>query len=179
MNTTRDAVSIRDARDEDFEAIASLIALAFEKEAARWEGEIIQSVLFRELIRDGADAVSLVAEASEIVGHVFVSPVSLEPDIGITCAQVSPLSVHPDSQSRGIGSALMRAVTEKSRKAGLDALFLLGNPDYYGRFGFRGSPVRSAYGPSKYFQELELKVGCLESADVHVHLAPAFKRLGL
>jgi len=179
MSPTGDSTSIRKARTGDFDAIASLIALAFEPEANRWQGEIIQSVLFKELVRDGDDVVSLVAEGSGIVGHVFVSPVSLEPDTDLSCAQVSPLSVHPDFQTRGIGSALMKAAIEKSREAGLDALFLLGNPDYYERFGFSPSGVRSAYGPSKYFQELELKTGCLESADVHVHLAPAFTRLGL
>ena len=73
----------------------------------------------------------------------------------------------------------MRAAIAKSRQIGLDALFLLGSPEYYGSFGFSASKVRSAYGPSPYFQELELTPACLESADVHVHLAPAFRRLGL
>ena len=39
--------------------------------------------------------------------------------------------------------------------------------------------VKSAYGPSEYFQELELKASCLESLKVHVHLEPAFNRLEL
>jgi len=120
-----------------------------------------------------------VAEDSVIVGHVFVSPVTLEPDAGLSCGQVSPLSVLPEFQSEGIGSALMQAVIEKSKKKGLDALFLLGDPNYYKKFGFVASAVKSAYGPSEYFQELELKASCLESLKVHVHLAPAFIRLEL
>ena len=73
----------------------------------------------------------------------------------------------------------MQAVIEKSKKKGLDALFLLGDPNYYKKFGFVASAVKSAYGPSEYFQELELKPNCLESLNVHVHLAPAFIRLEL
>ena len=87
--------------------------------------------MFKELIKDGHDIVSLVAEESEIFGHVFVSPVSLEPDNGLICGQVSPLSVHPNFQSRGIGSSLMHTVIEKSKEKGRDALFLLGDPNYY------------------------------------------------
>ena len=170
---------IRDANSGDTRAILSLVARAFEAEGNFYKGEIVQSVLVNELLKDGHDVVNLVAEDSEVLGHVFVSPVFLEPDPGLACGQVSPLAVLPEAQSRGIGSALMRAVVEKSREVGLDALFLLGNPDYYGTFGFAASKVRSAYGPSPYFQELELKSGCLETADVHVHLAPAFTRLGL
>jgi putative acetyltransferase len=73
----------------------------------------------------------------------------------------------------------MRTVIEKSKEKGLDALFLLGDPNYYKKFGFVASAVESAYGPSEYFQELELKASCLESLNVHLHLAPAFTRLEL
>ena len=114
-----------------------------------------------------------------ILGHVFVSPVTLVPDAGLSCGQVAPLSVLPEFQSKGIGSSLMRTVIEKSKEKGLDALFLLGDPNYYKKFGFVASAVESAYGPSEYFQELELKASCLESLNVHLHLAPAFTRLEL
>ena len=73
----------------------------------------------------------------------------------------------------------MKVVIEKSKEKGLDALFLLGDPHYYQLFGFLPSKVRSAYGPSDYFQELEIKANCLESIDTYVHLASAFTRLGL
>ena len=170
---------IRDAINKDLGSIYEVVSLAFKEEQNVRDGEIIQARLVKELIKDHDDIVNLVAEDSVIVGHVFVSPVTLEPDVGLSCGQVSPLSVLPEFQSEGIGSALMQAVIEKSMNEGLDALFLLGDPNYYKKFGFVASGVKSAYGPSEYFQELELKASCLESLKVHVHLAPAFIRLEL
>jgi len=170
---------IRDAINKDLGSIYEIVSLAFQGEQNVRDGEIIQARLVKELIKDNDDIVNLVAEDSVIVGHVFVSPVTLEPDVGLSCGQVSPLSVLPEFQSKGIGSALMQAVIEKSMNEGLDALFLLGDPNYYKKFGFVASGVKSAYGPSEYFQELELKASCLESLKVHVHLAPAFIRLEL
>jgi len=170
---------IRDVTKKDLDDISSVVSLAFHEEQNLRDGEIIQATLVKELIKDRDDIVNLVAEDSVIVGHVLVSPVTLEPDPGLSCGQVSPLSVLPDFQSRGIGSSLMRTVIGKSKEKGLDALFLLGDPNYYQLFGFLASKVRSSYGPSDYFLELELKAGCLESIDVFVRLAPAFNRLEL
>ena len=42
----------------------------------------------------------------------------------------------PDAQGRGAGGALIRAGIEASRALGWELLFVLGNPAYYGRFGF-------------------------------------------
>ena len=170
---------IRDAINKDLGSIYEVVSLAFKEEQNVRDGEIIEARLVKELIKDNDDIVNLVAEDSIMVGHVFVSPVTLVPDAGLSCGQVAPLSVLPEFQSKGIGSSLMRAVIEKSKEKGLDALFLLGDPNYYKKFGFVTSEVRSAYGPSEYFQELEIKASCLESRDVYVHLAQAFIRLEL
>ena len=170
---------IRDAINKDLGSIYEVVSLALKEEQNVRDGEIIEARLVKELIKDNDDIVNLVAEDSVIVGHVFVSPVTLVPYAGLSCGQVAPLSVLPEFQSKGIGSSLMRAVIEKSKKRGLDALFLLGDPNYYKKFGFVASGVKSAYGPSDYFQELELKASYLEWLKVHVHLAPAFIRLEL
>lgn len=172
-------VKIREAKDKDQESIYSIISQAFEGEGNFRDGEVIQSLLFKELIKDGHDVVSLVAEDSKIIGHVLVSPVSLKPDNGLVCGQVSPLSVHPNFQSKGIGSSLMYAVITKCEEKGFDVLFLLGDPNYYKLFGFLPSKVRSNYGPSDYFQELVIKEDSTELTNVLVSLAPAFTRLGL
>ncbi len=175
----KNGILIREASNQDFRTISSVISAAFADEQNIRDGQIVQTLLVSELVKDGHDTVSLIAVDSEIVGHVFVSPVFLEPNNGLMCGQVSPLSVLPNFQSKGIGSSLMSAVIEKSKTLGLDALFLLGDPNYYGRFGFIPSKVRSAYGPSDYFQELVLRNGDLELLDINVNLAPAFTRLGL
>ena len=154
-------VKIREAKDKDQESIYSIISQAFEGEGNFRDGEVIQSLLFKELIKDGHDVVSLVAEDSKIIGHVLVSPVSLEPDNGLVCGQVSPLSVHPNFQSKGIGRSLMYAVITKGEEKGLDVLFLLGDPNYYKLFGFL--PIETSVVCSEYVNESTIVSLSLES----------------
>jgi putative acetyltransferase len=50
---------------------------------------------------------------------------------------LAPLSVLPQWQRRGIGSALVKSAVQRARARECRAIFVLGDPDYYGRFGFR------------------------------------------
>ena len=81
-------------------------------------------------------ALSLVAttHSGEILGHVLCTRghVGGSPALGL-----GPLSVRPDSQGRGVGSALMNAVLGAADALGEPLVALLGNPAYYQRFGFR------------------------------------------
>jgi putative acetyltransferase len=52
---------------------------------------------------------------------------------------LGPLSVRPDHQRRGVGSALMHAVLGAADALGEPLVALLGDPGYYSRFGFRPS----------------------------------------
>jgi len=50
---------------------------------------------------------------------------------------LGPLAVLPDSQRRGIGSALIKAGLEMLRQRACPFLIVLGHPTYYPRFGFQ------------------------------------------
>jgi putative acetyltransferase len=50
---------------------------------------------------------------------------------------LAPLSVIPEHQKQGVGTALMNAAVAQAREGGWSAIFVLGDPVYYGRFGFR------------------------------------------
>ena len=85
----------------------------------------------------GALALSLVAEADgAVVGHVALSPVSIS-DGTPGWFGLGPISVAPEWQRRGIGSQLMREALRLLCERGAAGCVLLGNPAYYGRFGFR------------------------------------------
>jgi putative acetyltransferase len=81
-------------------------------------------------------ALSLVATSAdgEITGHVLCTRghVDASPVLAL-----GPLSVRPDSQGQGVGSALMHAVLGAADALGEPLVALLGNPAYYRRFGFR------------------------------------------
>ena len=72
-----------------------------------------------------------------IAGHVMVSYVTLR-DVSAEhrVPSLSPLSVDPDHQRSGIGSALVRAVAAIVDSADEPMIVLEGNPRYYARLGF-------------------------------------------
>jgi predicted N-acetyltransferase YhbS len=114
-----------------------------------------------------------VAEADGgIVGHVAFSPVR------ITVAEgdwygLGPLSVIPEWQRSGVGQALARQGLLQIEALGAAGCVLLGDPEYYGRFGFESDPGLR-YGPeaSPYLQRLVMR-GSAPSGEVRFH--PAFE----
>src|SRR3546814_9680333 len=55
---------------------------------------------------------------------------------------LAPVGVRPDRQGQGIGSALIRNGIDRARNEGWNAVFVLGEPDYYRRFGFDADAAR-------------------------------------
>lgn len=49
---------------------------------------------------------------------------------------IGPLIVHPSYRSLGLGSILMRTLIKSAEADNVSALFLLGDCEYYSRFGF-------------------------------------------
>jgi putative acetyltransferase len=99
-----------------------------------------EAQLVARLRQEARPCVSLVAEAAgRVIGHVFFSPVTIEgarPVVPAAAGGLAPVGVLPDEQGRGAGGALIRAGIEATRALGWQLLFVLGNPVYYGRFGF-------------------------------------------
>jgi predicted N-acetyltransferase YhbS len=56
---------------------------------------------------------------------------------------LGPLAVMPAAQKRGIGRALMEAALAEAAARGHAAVLLVGDPAYYGRFGFDAAPTRA------------------------------------
>ena len=160
---------IREATQPDLEQSYDLIHSAFQSEA--------ESDLVRRLTSDGQVLINLLAESSVcIVGSVVVSQIVMEPDISLFCGAIAPLSVLPDQQSSGIGSKLMQAAISESKKIGIDALFLLGDPNYYRKFNFTASKIKNDYSVEN-LQELELTKNCLVNIKSKVTYANAFLNL--
>jgi putative acetyltransferase len=127
-------VLIRPEADADADVIRTLTAAAF--------GRPEEATLVDEL-RAGPDwlpRLSLVAVSphGEITGHVLCTRghVDHAPVLGL-----GPLSVRPDHQRSGVGSALMHAVLGAADALGEPLVALLGDPAYYVRFGFQLSTV--------------------------------------
>jgi putative acetyltransferase len=107
----------------------------------------------------GQLAVSLVAEADgTLIGHVAISPVSIS-DGAPGWFGLGPISVLPQHQRQGIGSKLIREALRMLRERGAAGCVVLGEPKYYGRFGFHADPGLVLPGvPPEYFQALSFGI---------------------
>lgn len=127
------AVRIREEQPTDHVLIRRLTGLAFKSMpfSDGAEPDIIDRLRAAEDL-----TISLVAEkASAVVGHVAFSPVA----IGHLTAGwygLGPVSVHPDEQRKGIGSSLIEEGLRRLRQRHAHGCALVGDPDYYSRFGF-------------------------------------------
>lgn len=162
-------VHLRPEQPGDAQAIHDLTAEAF-RAAPHASGT--EQFIVRELRRAGALTVSLVAVLGEdIVGHVAISPVILS-DGSPGWAGLGPVSVLPRLQGRGIGSMLVREALRLLEQQGAAGCVVLGEPAYYGRFGFRADPLLVLEGvPPEYFQALRFR-GPAAQGEVRYH--PAF-----
>ena len=126
-------IVIRAEEASDTAPIRHVVTAAF---AAVVHSNQKESLLVDELRNSSALTVSLVAECGgEIVGHIAFSPVTVD---GQSCDWfgLAPLAVLPLYQRRGFGTRLINAGLESLRVIGAEGCVVLGEPDYYGRFGF-------------------------------------------
>lgn len=122
---------IRREADADHAAIAKVTAAAFGKQD---EALLVEAIRASEAY---VPELSLVAEVDDtIVGHVMHSYSNLD-GADTRLLQLSPLSVVPDRQGEGIGSALTRQALRLADARGEPLVLVLGHPAYYPRFGFR------------------------------------------
>ncbi|MEM5432493.1 N-acetyltransferase [Cupriavidus oxalaticus] len=162
-------IHIRNEQTVDVDAIARLTEAAFRSEP---HSSHTEQFIVDALRRDGQLTVSLVAaEGGAVVGHVAISPVAISS--GATAWYgLGPISVLPERQGQGIGTSLMKAALGELQRLGGAGCVVLGNPAYYGRFGFRAHACLVLPGvPPEYFQAVafggEIPVG-------EVRYQPAF-----
>ena len=162
----------RAAAEEDVEAIAALLEEAF--------GRPDEARLFRTLWGSDELAVALVNEVDDGIAAVAVLSHLLAPP---DCLALGPLAVAGDRRDRGFGKALIGESIGWARRAGHAAIFVLGQPPYYERFGFSVAAARpfvSPY-PADHMMAIELRPGALAGALAggnELRYPPAFAALG-
>jgi putative acetyltransferase len=140
---------IRPENESDIPAIAEITKIAFATLAISQHTE---QFIINALRAAGALTVSLVAEIDgNVVGHVAFSPVTIS-DGNPHWYGLGPVSVLPQHQRQGIGTALIRAGLSLLQARGAQGCALVGEPAYYQRFGFRNLPALTLEGvPPEYF----------------------------
>jgi putative acetyltransferase len=97
-----------------------------------------------------AEGLSFVAERDGVpVGHTMLTRGWVDaPERLVTVHVLSPLSVAPRHQRQGVGRSLVAHAVDSSASHGAPAVFLEGNPAYYGRLGFERASARGFVRPS-------------------------------
>ncbi len=121
-------MKIRSEKESDINHITEIHNKAF--------GGADEAKIVNNLRKDKRLIISLVCELDgKIVGHIAYSPIYDNTDfVGLGLA---PVAVLPDYQNQGIGSKLIRQGNRTALAKGYKRIFVLGDSEYYCRFGFK------------------------------------------
>lgn len=165
---------IRPERQADISTIERIQQLAFEQPS--------ESELVKALRNKGAATLSLVAETDgQLTGHILFSPVTIEGcEQSVRTLGLGPLAVLPTHRGKGIGSQLIRQGLEQCRLDGWQIVVLVGEPDYYSRFGFIPAlpqGLKCEFNvPPEAWMVCELQNGALASTKGLVRYDPEFSK---
>jgi putative acetyltransferase len=165
-------VEVRPERRGDRAAVRRVNEVAF--------GQPDEADLVDRLREQAAAYLGLVAvRAGEVIGHVAFSPMTMAPPRPHLVAWgLAPMAVLPAYQRQGVGGRLVREGLAACRREGGTAVFVLGHPAYYPRFGFAPASahgLRSTYDvPAEAFMVLELVPGALGGVMGTAHYDPVF-----
>ncbi len=169
-------IEIREELPQDKSAVHTIHVQAFPSPA---EAHLV------DLLRtNGKALISYVAVDKDlVVGHVLYSPVSVETSkVSIKGLGLAPVAVLPAYQRKGIGSQLIRASLDRAQCEGFGYVVVLGDPHYYGRFGFQAalnSSLENEYGVNEEFMVLELIPDTIMNISGLVKYSPEFKELNV
>jgi len=131
--------------------------------------------------KDGINELSFVAEIDGVVvGHIIYSKAYiLQPTGGkVEVLNFGPLSVKPEYQKQGVGTALLKHSIECAKELGYGTILFFGRPEYYPRFGFVEAKEFKVTDCEGYnypaFMAMELKKGYLKDVTGKFHEAPIY-----
>lgn len=129
---------IRQVQKSDYKGIYELVKEAFTT-AEVTNGKEQDYVNEVRMKKEYLPQLEFVAEEDgNFVGHILLSEAKITTKNGEhSCLYIAPVCVSLAYRNRGIGEKLIKYASKEGIKLGFDAIFLVGNPKYYGRFGFK------------------------------------------
>jgi putative acetyltransferase len=142
-------MNVRPETPSDSDAIYKVTVAAFRNHPISHQTE---QFIIAALRAADALTVSLVADdQGQVVGHIAFSPVTIS-DGTEGWYGMGPVSVLPECQRQGIGTALVNAGLAALKDLHGRGCALVGDPSYYARFGFRNVPSLVHEGiPQEFF----------------------------
>ena len=165
---------IRTEAPADILTVDQLLKSAFETDA--------EAKLVMQLRENGHRTLSLVASTDdgEIIGHVMFSPVTLNGE-DYNWQGLAPLAVKEEYRGQSIAKQLVEEAFSSLLELGYPACVVLGDPAYYGRFGFVPGEqynMKCQWDvPKDAFQVIELRSGEFEGRNGVIEYCPEFLKL--
>lgn len=159
-------MKIREAQPENYDKIDALLLAAFQ-------GSTGEARLIR-LLRDNRKELHewVMLKGKRVLAYIAFSPAYEDKKhIGY---HLAPMAVAPSWQNLGLGSELI-TFTLRQEPLKESALFVLGNPAYYGRFGFK--PCRRPICPFAPSNEHFLAMRSPEETEFTIGYEPEFKQV--
>lgn len=153
--------------------IAAIVEPAFKAKYGSGAGEV---KIIADLRAHGDVVVELAAVLDgEVAGYAMFSRLDVQPG-DRKMAALAPVAAKIGLQKSGIGGALIREGHARLQSLNYQAVAVLGDPEYYGRFGYTvalGRKLKSPFAGS-HFQAVELESGALEGGAWEIRYARAF-----
>ncbi len=126
-------IIVRETTHKDYEDVLSILKTAFDNEK---EAELVSSLLKDPSAKP---SLSLIAfDGKKPVGHIlFTKILIVEHEAEFSTQLLAPLAVIPDAQRKGVGKKLVETGLNILSTKGVDAVFVLGHPEYYPICGFK------------------------------------------
>lgn len=162
-------MNFRDESSGDREAIRRLHLASFPGSE---EADLVD-----RLRGDGDAVMSLVAiEGSVLAGHVMFSRMAAP----FRALGLGPVAVLSDWRRKGIAAGLIEDGIRQATKGGWAGIFVVGDPRYYQRFGFRTKHAEGFESPyaGHHLMGLPLKSDAFPTRSGRIDYAPAFSALG-
>ncbi|HIJ65548.1 MAG TPA: N-acetyltransferase [Candidatus Hydrogenedentes bacterium] len=167
-------LAVRPEQPDDASAIRQVLEKAFPTHD---EARLVD--VLRERNKMVLSLVALIDDT--IVGHILFTRMTMAPEQpSFEALGLAPLAVLPEYQRKGTGSRLVRDGLVQCRQLGADAVFVLGGPGYYARFGFAAAApygILNEYNEPEAFMVIELKKGVLARVNGTAKYLPEFSEL--
>ena len=134
---------VRQVRPPEFPAVHAVVTGAFGRED---EARLVERLRASDA---WVPRLTLVARPSgeprgPIVGFAALSRITVG---GQPALALAPVAVAPEWQGKGAGSALVRTGIARAARRHERLIVVLGDPSYYGRFGFVAAIPMGIHGP--------------------------------
>ena len=157
---------IRQEKPSDFQNIYDLVKVSFQ--TAKVSNGNEQDYVNKLRASDGyiPDLALVAEEDRNIIGHIMLTKTYITTGTSkVEALLLAPLSVSLSYRKRGIGSKLVRNSLKLAENSGYTTVFVVGDPAFYGRFGFKSSTLFGVKHipaiPDEYVMVFELSVGAL------------------